>query len=385
MKVVNKNCCGCSACANICPVNAIKLELINGFYEAVINEAVCINCGLCTKICSSEPNFFDVTKQKIACFSVRDDNVLNCSQSGGAFAVISSTLIKEKYKIYGVVFCKTTFRVEHQRATTLRELHEMFGSKYIQSYLGSTFKNIKNDLLRGEKVLFSGTPCQVNGLNKFLLYSKINTSNLLTIEVICSNVSSPLVWEHYLKKYKKHGLLYVNHRDKKFGWRSFKQTYITKNKGAITNNEYSEIYNRRIVSNKPCFSCKHKQVRRCADITIGDFWGIEKNNGAIKYNNPNGNSIILFNSDKCDRIIDILNQHNFEFVSKNNNFWLQLALFKNWNYPNNVFYKLRKVLNFKYVVSLYLIEFKLKNRLKRYIYLGTRIPVKILRILRSKK
>lgn len=385
MKIVNKNCCGCSSCVNICPVNAIKFDIIDGFYQAIINEDVCINCGLCNKVCSSEPIFFDVNKQKIACFSAKDDNILNCSQSGGAFAVISSALIEENYKIYGAVFNKETFRVEHQCATTLRELHDMFGSKYVQSYLGSTFTKIKNNLINNEKVLFSGTPCQVGGLIKYLSFSKINISNLLTIEVICSNVSSPIAWTHYLKKYKKYGLLYINFRDKKNGWRSFSQTYITKKKGAITNNEYSKIYSRLILSNETCFACKHKQVRRCADITIGDFWGIEKNNGTIRYNNPNGNSIILFNSDKSIKIMEILKQHNFEFVSKKSNFWLQLALFKNWNRPNNIFYKLRKVINLKYIPCLFLLKLKLNSRLKRIIYLGTRVPIKILRLLGLKK
>jgi len=200
------NCCGCSACFSICPKNAISmLPDEEGFLYPHIDTTKCIECGLCKKVCAFQSPY-DVTKSnpQLNVYAVkhRNEDVRQYSQSGGAFTALSDVTLSEGGVIYGATF-GNDWHVKHGRAQTPAERNCFRGSKYVQSDLDSIFYQVERDLNQGEKVLFSGTPCQCAGLKSFLLFKKIDLSNLLLVDIVCHGTPSPLLWSDHLKSLEK--------------------------------------------------------------------------------------------------------------------------------------------------------------------------------------
>lgn len=361
-----KNCTGCSACSFVCPQKCISIKKnLAGFYVSNVDALHCVNCGLCLKVCPQLNNINNRKPLEIYAFSRLDSDLINCSQSGGAFGAISSYCFDQKYFIYGVKLDKD-FRVVHFLVRSKRDLFDAFGSKYVQSKIGDSFKDIKKHLLNNQKVLFSGTPCQVAGLYAFLNIYNIPTDNLLTIDIICSNVSSPKIWKASISRYRKYQLLYIDCRDKKYGWKSNVQTYITKKKGALSNSFYANIYNSFLFSNKTCFSCKYKTISRCSDLTIGDFWGIQENESI--HSNNNGNSIMLINTEKGKKMLSSLSNDSLVKIDKNSSFYMQKCLESNWSIPNhfNFFQILVSLFGGRTALFAFKIKAKIGGFLKRY-------------------
>lgn len=303
--VDDRECCGCTACASACPHKAIIMEKDSlGFYYPKTIKEKCTECGLCDKVCQFKEDYLRyhefLTPMSYACRLFDKEELLKC-QSGGASYAIIRTFLEETGAVYGVAFDEC-FNAVHKRATTLLECEQFRGSKYIQSFIGDTYQQIKFDLKNGNRVLFIGTGCQVSGLKAFL--PKRLQNNLVTVDIICHGVSSPQVWQDHLydirKKYND-DINSVVFRDKRYGWRSRKETISLKGKDKdiipYTFNLLTDL------SVRPsCGICKFTNTERVADVTIGDCWGWE--NISDKWHDNKGVSLILVNTKKGLELIE---------------------------------------------------------------------------------
>lgn len=231
IRIVNKSqCCGCTACASICPHNAISMEPdVLGFLYPIVDEQKCTNCGLCEKVCAFNEHYdTSLNLSQPDAYAARHKNMqeVETSRSGAAFIAISDWILKKDGVIYGVGYTDH-FRVVHKRATTREERDEFKGSKYVQSDLRGIFQQVKADLKSGRIVLFSGTPCQTSGLASYI-GNKLR-ENLYLVDIVCHGVPGPFVWRDYIAYLeKKHGdrICWVNFRDKqKFGWKAHKESF----------------------------------------------------------------------------------------------------------------------------------------------------------------
>ena len=308
--VKTKICTGCSACLNICPKNAIKMELNNeGFFYPHINTNLCIHCGLCLKICPTEHLSYKNKKRPLCLAAGAKDNLRKESSSGAIFPLLSELILQNKGYICGAAFDERN-KLNHIIIDNIQDLSKLKGSKYVQSDLGNCFCNIKDLLQQNKYVLFSGTPCQVAGLYSFL---QKDYENLLTVDIICHGVPSPSSFEKYtsdLLKEKNEKITSINFRDKKEGWTSYyftiqtnKNTYSSSNK----QNPYICAFLKNLNLRQSCSQCPFSRFPRQGDITLGDFWLIEKVNP--KLNDELGTSLVLLNSKKGEKYFNDIIPH----------------------------------------------------------------------------
>ena len=190
-------CCGCAACANVCTRNAIDMQRDKkGFLYPVVNADTCNNCGLCESICPIINEKEERTPQHVYALKNKNESVRLGSSSGGIFSILAENVLRQRGVVYGAVFDKK-WNVVHSRIESIKDLQKLRGSKYVQSSIGDSFKAVRDDLKSGRKVLFSGTPCQVAGLNAFL---RNKHENLTTVDFVCHGVPNPRIWEDYLKE-----------------------------------------------------------------------------------------------------------------------------------------------------------------------------------------
>jgi coenzyme F420-reducing hydrogenase beta subunit len=336
IEIKNKaNCCGCTACKNICPRLAIDLRPdTEGFLYPYVNNSLCIQCGLCLKVCSfnngynTQENF-----EKPLVYAVKHKNEKErlTSRSGGMFVAVSDYILEQGGVVYGVGYTDH-FRVVHKRAINKIERDEFKGSKYVQSDLTNTFKLLKNDLKAGIPVLFSGTPCQTAGLKAYL--EKSDTKNLLVCDIVCHGVPSPSIWKDYLnyieKKYND-SIIKVDFRDKEFGWSSHKESFYFYNNKKITNNFISHHFD--FIIRPACSNCKYTNIRRPGDITLADFWGIEKISTTFNKDNK-GSSLVLINTPKGKKVFENI-KPIINYIESNTKDCLQPNLETPTKFPEN--------------------------------------------------
>lgn len=301
--MLNENCCGCTACSAICPKDAIKMsENEKGFLYPVVNEDKCIDCGRCISVCqlTHDSNYPEL--QSIYAVRNLDGVTREKSSSGGVFSLLASYIENKNGVIYGAEFDKD-FGVKHCRAEKEAEWIKFTRSKYLQSDLNSVFYSVKQDLENNKYVLFSGTPCQIHGLKLFL--NNKNDDKLLTCDIVCHGVSSPKIWKQYLsyvEKKTKKKIADVNFRNKKdVGWHNSTIMISDTNNEVLINesqskNFYFLLFFNHLILRHSCFNCKFANFNRPGDITIGDFWGIEKNYAF--FDDDKGTSLVLLNSQK---------------------------------------------------------------------------------------
>jgi len=310
-----KKCTGCSACCSICPTKAISmLEDNEGFVYPVIDEAKCIKCGACKKICpclnNIESTNFDVPTV-LAAWSL-DSRNKETSSSGGCFYELAKYVINQGGLVVGAAFDED-LNVVHKVVDNIVGLNELKGSKYVQSRIGDCYIKVKKYLDEYKKVLFVGTPCQVAGLYAFLKNNQYD--NLYTADLICHGVPSTKVYRKYLeelsKKYKSKPIS-LTFRDKSSGWKRYKFKINFENKQYIKSASY-DIYMRAFLSNiclRPsCYECKFSKLPRVADITLGDFWGIE--NIDAKLDDDTGTSELVINSQKGKEMLSNVEDNIF--------------------------------------------------------------------------
>lgn len=289
-----KNCTGCSACYSICPKNAITMEENEeGFVYPVIDTSLCVDCGLCQKVCPSLNYNFSNDKNPKCYAAMAKDEIRAISSSGGAFTVFANYILSNNGVICGAGYDEN-MNVEHIIIDNINDLKKLNGSKYVQSNINDCYKKIKEYLLKGRFVLFSGCPCQVTGLTNYLgkLYD-----NLLTLDLICHGVPSPLLFKKYLKEeYPNEKIIDINFRSKINGWnKGYNTIYTRTSKQEYINKDFEDIYFSAFGCNmslrKSCYNCKYTKLPRTGDITIADFWGITKD-----CDDKKGTSLLLINN-----------------------------------------------------------------------------------------
>lgn len=232
----------------------------------------------------------------------KDINIRSFSRSGGAFTAISdAVLAKDEGVVYGCAIDEQ-FVVVHKRATSAQERDAFRGSKYVQSDLGIIFKDIKRDLLENRFVLFSGTPCQVDGLKGFLGDKEFD--NLLLVDIVCMGVPSPRVWRDYIRwveKVSHNKIKEVNFRNKQYGWRKHVES-LTLERGEWNHSVFANLFYGHNILRPSCYKCPYKDIYHPSDITLADFWGIE--NVRKDFDDDQGVSLVIINSDKGLAVYD---------------------------------------------------------------------------------
>lgn len=293
-----QNCTGCYACANICPKECITLKSDNeGFWYPYVNTEVCIECGLCEKICPLlHKKTIENEPKAYACYN-KDEIIRMESSSGGIFTLIAEQVLKNKGVVFGACY-NTEFKVMHSYVETSQELEAFRGSKYVQSKISETYKLAKDFLVMGRQVLFTGTPCQIGGLKAYL---QQDYDNLICIDIICYGVPSPKVWGKYisyLEKCSGEATRRISFRSKKEGWKRFSISFVFKNDVEFSQmhqkNLYMKVFMKNICLRPSCYSCNYKSIHRQSDITLADFWGIE--NVLPEMDDDKGTSLIFVNS-----------------------------------------------------------------------------------------
>lgn len=295
-------CCGCAACVQRCPKQCISLkEDKEGFLYPIVDKNTCIDCGLCEKVCPiinpNEPR----EPLKVYAAKHKDDEIRMKSSSGGIFTLLAEQIIDEGGVVFGARFDEY-WEVMHDYTDTKEGLAVFRGSKYVQSRIGNTYQQAEYFLKQGRKVMFTGTPCQIAGLKHFL---RKEYENLLAVDFVCHGVPSPKVWRMYLDEtlarqgIGKNTVLFhamlrqkfirsVEFRSKSTGWKKYSFA-LTLTKATTDGDDDSVLlssvfwenpFMRSFISDfilRPaCFQCTCKSGRSGADITLGDFWGIEK-------------------------------------------------------------------------------------------------------------
>lgn len=307
LNICNSNSCtGCGACYNVCPHNAITMvEDSEGFLYPQIDSNLCQNCGLCEKRCPVNNPAYKNNENPSCYAAAADDNLRKDSSSGAIFPVIAKRIIEQKGYVCGVAYITETNSLEHIIVDNMEDLNKLKSSKYFQSDTKICYTEIEKLLKDDKLVLFSGTPCQVAGLYAYL---KKDYDNLLTIDLVCHGVPSPMVYKKYLSELQldtDEKVLNTNFRDKVNGWSSYLIT-ITTTKCILSKPAREDVFMQAFLSDvclrRSCHECRFAKIPRQADITLGDFWKINKYDRRL--NDGKGTSLILTNSEKGENIID---------------------------------------------------------------------------------
>lgn len=302
----------------------------------------------------------------------KDSTVRAASRSGGIFTAISDKILSEGGNVFGCIL-SDDFLAYHVKATSREQRDKMRGSKYIQSNMGDVFRDVKVELDSNRLVLFTGTSCQVDGLKSFL---GKDYANLLCVDIVCHGVPSPKVWLEYLKWQEKKNqkkIVSVNFRNKiDFGWAAHKETLFTKDGEKIDSEVWKNIFLSCNAHRPVCYNCQYKSIYHPSDITIGDYWGINK--ACPGFNDNKGVSLVLLNTEKGKGYFeDVSVSLEYSMTDINNS--LQPALQKPFPRPTtrDQFWNDIKVKDFDYIAKEYgglLTPFqtfvlKLKNRVKK--------------------
>lgn len=329
------HCCGCSACVQRCPKQCISLrEDAEGFLYPEVDTSLCVDCGLCEQVCPElHP---DAERQPLQAFAAvnPDAEVRRTSSSGGVFTALAEQVIDAGGVVFGAAFDEH-WEVRHRCATTREELAAFRGSKYVQSVIGDTFLQTERFLKSGRRVLFSGTPCQIAGLRRFL---RRDYDHLLCVDFICHGVPSPGVFRVYLAEEmaklarqgeKKYSFAFstipsipkadalaarlgcriedIRFRDKTNGWKKYSFALSLSKASAagekiqfcalnsFTENAFMQAFLRDLILRPSCYACPAKCFRSGSDLTLGDYWGVERE--APHLDDDGGTSLVFVNSE----------------------------------------------------------------------------------------
>lgn len=309
-----KECCGCNACVQACPLHCISMEADEeGFWYPKADSNVCIKCGKCDMVCpvinaehiqnENEDKIAGEQPQTYIAYAL-DEQLRKQSSSGGIFGIIAHEILHDGGVVFGAAY-DDAYRVRHIHIENESDMRILQGSKYVQSDIGDTYNEAFKVLKQGRKVFFTGTACQIAGLKQFL---GRDYDNLLTADVLCHGTPSPKLWKmyiDYLKKVNNSDIYSVNFRDKSIGWKRFSMRVQFDNNELCEpfyNNKYMNMFLGNICLRPSCHACHFKSLTRPSDITMGDCWGIE--NYKPELDDDMGASVVLINSEKGLRLFE---------------------------------------------------------------------------------
>lgn len=314
--ITSKNqCTGCMACLNSCPNNAITLvKSDDGFTYPEIDDKKCTRCNLCKNICPVNKVYKSkVDKPQFYATKNKDKIDREHSSSGGMVALLAKNILESKGTIYGVTLENKV--AKHIRIDNVKELHKIMGSKYVQSEIGFIYKDVKNDLSKGIKVMFTGTPCQIEGLKSYL---GKEYEDLICISIVCHGVPSPKVFKKFLEEKeqeKNTQIVDVKFRDKSNGWHKYNVLYKLENgkeeKKYFAEDVYMKGYLKNYFLRDSCYNCQMRfNKKNSADMIIGDFWGIE--NVFPEMDDDKGISALIINTKRGLELFDKVKE-NIEY------------------------------------------------------------------------
>lgn len=281
-----------------------------GFWYPQINADLCVKCDMCEKACPVlNPIPIEKTEADIKVYAVRnkDEAVRAKSASGGAFSAIASYVLSKGGAVFGASFDKD-FEIVHTYVDCEENMYKLRGSKYVQSRIGDTYKQAKEFLEQGRMVLFSGTACQTSGL---IGYLGKDYDNLITQDLVCHGVPSPMVWRKYIKlreKLARSKVESIFFRDKTYGWHNWHFSMKFENGTEYKQSQFEDrmmvAFLRGKCSRECCYDCHFKQKCRLADFTLADLWGVE---GMVaEMDDDKGLSACFVNSPKAAAIFDCI-------------------------------------------------------------------------------
>lgn len=329
-----RSCCGCESCVQVCPRQCITLEEDKeGFLYPHADASLCVDCGLCEKVCPviNQGNLCEPMAVYAAVNP--DEEIRRQSSSGGIFTLLAESVIAENGVVFGARFDEH-WNVIHDYTETKESLEAFRGSKYVQSRIGNTYGKVLQFLKAGRKVLFTGTPCQVGGLKRYL---RKEYDNLLTVDFVCHGVPGPKVWQKYLdeevaRQCDKNSVSFhpnfslserdalvqgISFRNKELGWKKYSFVLTLskataageKNTVSFSSIFYDNAYMQAFLANlslRPsCYACLAKAGKSGSDITIGDFWGIENVDQSM--DDDKGTSLVMLNTQKAKKAFADLN------------------------------------------------------------------------------
>lgn len=325
-------CCGCSACMQVCGRHCITMQPDKeGFLYPSINLDTCVDCGLCEKVCPILRHEERRTPLSVLAGKNVDKKIQEISSSGGVFYEVAYEVINSGGVVFGACFDEN-WNVIHSYTETMDGILPFMTSKYVQSYVKNTYNEAKMFLNQGRLVLFTGTPCQIAGLKHFL---RKPYSNLITLDFLCHGVPSPKVWSRYLDEIRCQGVSFaafrrlkakipfcsslktfsireINFRDKSDGWQKYRFVLRLseadadgKKNSVLSSNHKKNPYMRGFLKNlylRPsCHNCKFKHFQSQSDITIADYWAINRINPS--FGDSMGVSMIFVHNDKANKLL----------------------------------------------------------------------------------
>ena len=307
-----KDCCGCNACGDICNQGAISFKTDEeGFWYPVVDTTLCTDCHLCERVCPIL-NLGKVKKHgqqypKVYGGFHKNVTIRFDSTSGGVFSALANHIYKQNGYVSGAVF-NDDWSVSNYISNNKRDLPRLRSSKYVQSNAEGLYRKIKKLLIAGEKVLACGSPCQMAALRTYLVR---DYENLIIVDFLCRATNSPKAYRKYLDYLEEtHGgkIIYIKAKNKDHGWRSLARKVVFDNGKVYYGEGHEDHYRRGYHGNyfeRPsCYDCKFKGIPRISDITMGDFWGIDKIDSSLDHNL--GTSMILANTDKGIKFIEAI-------------------------------------------------------------------------------
>lgn len=308
-------CCGCKLCKYVCKTNAISyVEDSNGFYYPKIDNTKCVNCAMCIKNCPSINNIKNNQPKYI--YSYNDKKGKKNSASGGAFRTIATQLLRRGYIVYGAAF-NENMKVSHIRIASENDLDKMCNSKYIQSDMENVYASITKDISNDNKILFSGTPCQVSAIKNY--FKVQNDNKFVLVDILCRGVPNQFSFDRCIAfEEKKKNIKITSFRFRKRvngDPHGYEYTYVKNGKSKRKVGHYFEFpfyrcFLEYAILRKECYSCNYSTSNRVSDLTIGDFWGIEKYTNA---DSNKGISLVMPNTIVGEQILKILNANlNFK-------------------------------------------------------------------------
>ena len=385
-------CCACSACVSVCPRRCITMqEDEEGFLYPKVDEMLCVNCNLCHRVCpilhQCDP------KHPLEVYAAKNTNeqIRLSSSSGGIFTQLAEKVIDENGVVFGARF-NDKWEVVHDCIYIKDKISVLRGAKYVQSRMGDSFIKVRHLLSLGRKVMFTGTPCQIAGLKKYL---GKDYDNLLTVDVVCHVVPSPIILQKYLneqlslifgktanvdiKNAERNSLIKnISFRDKKSGWKKYSVSLALANcasegvnckilSSVFSENLFMNIFLSNLSLRPSCFVCPAKTGKSCSDITLGDFWGIE--HVLPDFDDDKGCSVVLINSSKgrdlfTDLICEKRSVSYNQAVEEN-----RCIAFSTHIQPNRALF-FRKIAKGETLQAAWTVccSMQLKHRIQRFIY-----------------
>ena len=300
-------CCGCSACANACPKDCISMVAdAEGFLRPIVDETICISCNQCDRVCPIlHPPVLPKQDTELLAAVNEDDADRSRSSSGGIFVLLVQYVLKKKGVVFGAAF-QPDFSVSHDYAESEPDVYRFCGSKYVQSKIGDSYQKTRDFLEQGRYVLFTGTPCQIIGLKRFL---GKDYPKLITMDIICHGVPSPAVWMDYVRQRiaSDHAGQpeHIEFRAKDTGWSLFSMKFTYKDKvyrSSLQEDLFMRGFLRNLFLRPSCHQCIAKDARRISDITLADLWGASKI--CPELYDDKGTSLVMLHSEKGKEVWD---------------------------------------------------------------------------------